>query len=109
GLQVETLLAIELGDFNVGLGGLALRALFRIQVANLQPDADVLGVVLDDLQVLLDRLVSLAPFDKLLGGFHDLILIYGHGSRRPPSQNLARSQTKQTILKPTPRSDQGQV
>jgi hypothetical protein len=78
-LQVEALVAVELRHLEVRVGGLLLGALLGVEVAELEPDADVLGVFLDDLQVFLDRLVELPLLDELLRYLHDLVLVDGHG------------------------------
>ncbi len=78
--QVKALIAVELGDAEIGLGRLRLAPLLGVEVPELQPDADVLRVLFDDLCVLLDRLVELPLLDELLGGLHGLVLVDGHGS-----------------------------
>jgi hypothetical protein len=90
GLQVEALLAVELGDLEVRLGRLGLRPLLRVQVADLQPDADVFRIVLDDLQVLLDRAVGLPLLDVLARRVHDLAFVEGHGYEWRPCRRLRK-------------------
>src|SRR4029453_2628896 len=70
----------ELGDLEIGIGRVLLAAALRVEVADLEPDPDVLRVLLDDLEVLLDRLVDLTLLDRLPGGVHHLILIDGQRS-----------------------------
>ena len=82
--EEEALLVIEARDLEVRLGRVLLRALLRVEVADLEPDADVLRILLDDPQVLLDRLVELALLDKLPGRIHDLFFVEGHGRLQPP-------------------------
>src|SRR6185436_20094192 len=87
GLEIEALFPVELRDLEVRLGRLLLGVPLRVEVADLQPDPDVLRILLDDAQVLLDRLVELALLDELLRGLHDLVLIDGHGATTPPSRS----------------------
>jgi len=79
-LGEEALVLVEARHLEVGLGGLLLLALAREQVADLQPDPDVLRLFTDDAQVLLDRLVELALVDEATGRVHGLLFVEGHGS-----------------------------
>jgi hypothetical protein len=80
GFQEEALVVIELRDLQVGLDRVLLRAPLGVEIADLQPDANVLGILVDDAQVLLDRLVDLALVDELPRRIHDLFFVKGHGA-----------------------------
>ncbi len=87
GLREEALVLVVAGDLQVRLGRLLLLALAGMQVADLQPDADVGGVLLDDAEVLLDRLVELTLVDELPRRVHDLLFVEGHAATSPPPAN----------------------
>ena len=76
--EIEALVRIELRDLCIGLGRLGFLAELGVKVANLEPDADVLVVVGDDLQVFLDRLFELALFDQLLGAGDQFVFVARH-------------------------------
>ena len=71
--------SIEARDLEIGLDRVLLRALLGVEVADLEPDSDVLRILVDDPQVLLHRLVDLSLIDKLAGRIHDLFFVKGHG------------------------------
>jgi hypothetical protein len=91
GLGEEPLVLIEARDLEVRVGGLLLLALARVQVADLEPHADVLRIFADDAQVLLDRLVDLALLDELAGPLHHLLFVEGHGARSPRRADRIRA------------------
>ena len=86
--EEETLLVIEARDLEIRLGRVLLRALLRVEVADLQPHADVLRIFLNDPQVLLHRFVDLPLIDKLAGRIHDLFFVEGHGRLLPPGRDV---------------------
>jgi hypothetical protein len=85
--EEKPLLVIEARDLEVRVGRFLLGALLRVEVADLEPDADVLRILVDDPQVLLHRFVDLALIDKFTGCIHDLFFIQGHELQQPPAVN----------------------
>ena len=51
----------------------------RLQIADLQQRASVIGILLDELVVLGNRPVEALLFDELLGSLEDLFAVDGHG------------------------------
>src|ERR1051325_8615051 len=84
GFMQEPLVVIEPRDLEIGLDRVLFRALLGVEVADLEPDPDVLGVLVNDAEVLLDRLVDLTLVDKLARRIHDLFFVKGHGPPQPP-------------------------
>ena len=71
-LQEEAVLRIEVGDAREIGDRFAGPVHPDVEVPDLVQRGDVLGVVLQHAQVLLERLIELAPGEKLLGGLEDL-------------------------------------
>jgi hypothetical protein len=80
-LQEEAVLRVGVGD--PGEEGDRLPRVVHpdVQVAHLVERRDVLRIVLEDAEVLLDRLVELAPCDELLGRLEDLFAVNRHRRR----------------------------
>src|SRR5262249_40721152 len=76
----ETLLRVELAGLEVDLRRLIRRAALGVQLGHFQPGAGVLGILLDDLGELGQRLVQLSALEELLRGGQILVLFRDHGS-----------------------------
>ncbi len=78
GLEEEALLVVRDGDAGVGLDGRLPRVHAHLQVADLQEDADVRGVLAEHPLVLHDGAVELVLRGVFLRGVDDLLTIDAH-------------------------------
>jgi hypothetical protein len=75
----EALVVVALGDARVRRDGLFARAPSDLQIADLQQDPHVVGVLLHEALVLRDGLVELAFRGELLRAVEDLLTVDAHG------------------------------
>jgi len=79
-LQREALRRVVLADSVVGGNRFRVCLHTRLQITDLQQGPSVVRILLDDLLVLLDRLVELLLVDMLLSGLEYLLAIEGQST-----------------------------
>ncbi len=80
GFEREALARVELADPLVRPDGVGVRLHLGLQVADLEQDPGVVGILLDDPLILGDRTVVLLLLHELLRGDEYLLAVYRHDS-----------------------------